>query len=459
MSRLIKAGYVHTLSCVRIREHVSEWFEITQGVRQGDVLSPILFGCVMDWILRGVCHRDAGFRLSPRLTLSDLDFADDVAVCEDDAAALELRMAHIRTRSRYACLQVSKAKTKVMGIAKYPAHNLSGRTSQDISWGFDVEVAVQWKKKYYNGWLCSVVPPDSACSHFQVFVIKHNKAPLLKILYDDGDISFVITCDKSGWLTDQDGDKHHFHRTGRLRSNGSVQLRTVHNGSSEHKCRHCEGHFSTARGLHAHEHQCKGKIEDLSLEQIHSLDHSRYTAMQQKNLLRSWNTTFDIGDGEGGYYETVQGFSYLGAWISVDGRIACELSKRLQKANVRFNALRHIWKDLSLNIKHKIRLYQAIVLSTLLYGAETWPIRNAEAARLNTFHLRCLRYICRISYLSHVPSSAVLHRCHLDDMPTILRIRRLLWMGHVWRMDPLRLPQIILNWDPVHERPDANTPC
>ena len=43
-------------------------------------------------------------------------------------------------------------------------------------------------------------------------------------------------------------------------------------------------------------------------------------------------------------------------------------------------------------------------------------------------------------------------------MPTILRIRRLLWMGHVWRMDSLRLPQIILNWDPVHERPDAKRP-
>ena len=43
-------------------------------------------------------------------------------------------------------------------------------------------------------------------------------------------------------------------------------------------------------------------------------------------------------------------------------------------------------------------------------------------------------------------------------MPTILPIRRLLWMGHVWRMDSLRLPQIILNWDPVHERPDAKRP-
>ena len=94
-------------------------------------------------------------------------------------------MAHIRTRSRFACLQVSKAKTKVMGIAKYPAHNLSGRTSQDISWGFDVEVVVQWSDGYYNGWLCSVEPRDSAYSHFQVFMIQHSTAPLLKMLYDD----------------------------------------------------------------------------------------------------------------------------------------------------------------------------------------------------------------------------------------------------------------------------------
>jgi len=37
-----------------------------------------------------------------------------------------------------------------------------------------------------------------------------------------------------------------------------------------------------------------------------------------------------------------------------------------------FGRLEYIWKKKRLGIKTKIQLYEALVLSTLRYGAETW---------------------------------------------------------------------------------------
>ena len=44
-------------------------------------------------------------------------------------------------------------------------------------------------------------------------------------------------------------------------------------------------------------------------------------------------------------------------------------------------------------MRTKIRLYNAIVLSTLLYGSETWPMMVANRKRLQAAHHKWLRRI------------------------------------------------------------------
>ncbi len=48
----IKALYEGSQACVRVESRVSQWFEIRQGVRQGCVLSPVLFNIFMDKVMR-----------------------------------------------------------------------------------------------------------------------------------------------------------------------------------------------------------------------------------------------------------------------------------------------------------------------------------------------------------------------------------------------------------------------
>ena len=60
------------------------------------------------------------------------------------------------------------------------------------------------------------------------------------------------------------------------------------------------------------------------------------------------------------------------------------------------NRLDKIWKDHSISLKHKIRLYKAIVLPTVLYGAESWVLRKKEKSKLMTFETSCLRRVCGV---------------------------------------------------------------
>ena len=38
----IKAMYTKTMSCIKINNFLTKWFEVNNGVRQGDTLSPTL---------------------------------------------------------------------------------------------------------------------------------------------------------------------------------------------------------------------------------------------------------------------------------------------------------------------------------------------------------------------------------------------------------------------------------
>ena len=89
-------------------------------------------------------------------------------------------------------------------------------------------------------------------------------------------------------------------------------------------------------------------------------------------------------------------------------------------------------------------VYIASVISALLYGSVTWTTYAGQESRFNTFHLRSTRRILGISWLDKVTNADVLSRAGLLSMYTLLRQRRLRWLGHVRRMDDGRIPKYIL---------------
>ena len=73
-----------------------------------------------------------------------------------------------------------------------------------------------------------------------------------------------------------------------------------------------------------------------------------------------------------------------------------------------------------------------------MYGNETWTLYPHQERRLNNFYLRC---ILGITWRDRITNTAVTKRVQLPSLYSLLRQRRLRWLGHVRRMDDGRIPK------------------
>ena len=94
--------------------------------------------------------------------------------------------------------------------------------------------------------------------------------------------------------------------------------------------------------------------------------------------------------------------------------------------------------------KTKVTVYNRCVFSTILYKSESWTTYAAQERRLNIFHTCSLRKLLGITWMSRTPNTVVLARCGLPTVFTMLRQRRLRWLGHVRRMEDGRIPKDLL---------------
>ena len=97
--------------------------------------------------------------------------------------------------------------------------------------------------------------------------------------------------------------------------------------------------------------------------------------------------------------DAVDSFTYLGSTIESNLSLDAEINTRIAKAAaVRSKLNRRVWQNNNLTQITKLCVYQACVLSTLLYSSEAWTTYTRQEKKLNSFHLRCLRRILDISW-------------------------------------------------------------
>ncbi|BHF84221.1 hypothetical protein SprV_0902737100 [Sparganum proliferum] len=140
--------------------------------------------------------------------------------------------------------------------------------------------------------------------------------------------------------------------------------------------------------------------------------------------------------------QVVDNFPYLGSTLSGNTKIDDEVANRISKASQAFGRLRStVWNRHGLQMSTKLKMYKAVILPTLLYGAETWTVYTKQARRLNHFHLSCLRRILRLNWQDRIPDTDVLERTGILSIYAMLRQMQLRWSGHLVRMDDERLPK------------------
>ena len=85
-----------------------------------------------------------------------------------------------------------------------------------------------------------------------------------------------------------------------------------------------------------------------------------------------------------------------------------------------------------------------MVLSTLLYGSETWVTYSYHLRLLERFHQWCLRSILNIHRSDYVTNVEVLQQAGITSIKAMLLKTQLHWAEHVSRMEVHRLPKIVL---------------
>ena len=99
-----------------------------------------------------------------------------------------------------------------------------------------------------------------------------------------------------------------------------------------------------------------------------------------------------------------------------------------------------------------MQIYNACVLSTLLYGAECWTLKDRDEKRLDAFDMRCQRKILKIKWFQHIRNQDIRDKTNQPQLTKVIRKRRLPWFGHVQRMEKARLPLTLYGWTPTHGR-------
>ena len=164
---------------------------------------------------------------------------------------------------------------------------------------------------------------------------------------------------------------------------------------------------------------------------------------------------------EGKLLNAVENFKYLGSIVSNDASMDTEITARIAKATAAFGRLsKRLWTNNGIQLNTKIDVYKAAVLTSLLYGCETWTLTKKQSKRLEKFHQSTLRKIARIKWFHKVTNYQVLSRCNICSLQSMIDKAKLRWTGHVIRMKDDRIPKALLYGRPttgIPKRGNHNT--
>ena len=96
----------------------------------------------------------------------------------------------------------------------------------------------------------------------------------------------------------------------------------------------------------------------------------------------------------------------------------------------------------------KIMLYESLVTSTLLYGAESWPLSITQLKKLEAAHHKFQRRLLEITWRDKVRNEDIRKKTGSRKLEKdMIKERRLRWLGHVLRMDNSRTARKGTYWE------------
>ena len=127
---------------------------------------------------------------------------------------------------------------------------------------------------------------------------------------------------------------------------------------------------------------------------------SQKTKIMSSSPITPWQI-----DGE--TMETVRDFILGGSKITADGNCSHEIKRCLLLERKAMTYLDSILKSRDITLPTKAHLVKAMVFPVVLYGCESWTIKNVECRRIDAFELWCWRRLLRVPWSSRRSNQSI----------------------------------------------------
>ena len=109
----IKTIYSQVECAIKLNGNMTEWFNVNSGLKQGCILSPVLFNIFINSLVTDIKALDIGIDIEGE-KIGILLYADDIVLIAENENDLQLLIDILNTWCKHKALNVSFEKTKIV---------------------------------------------------------------------------------------------------------------------------------------------------------------------------------------------------------------------------------------------------------------------------------------------------------------------------------------------------------
>ena len=138
------------------------------------------------------------------------------------------------------------------------------------------------------------------------------------------------------------------------------------------------------------------------------------------------------GQIDGETMETVRDFILGGSKITADGDCSHEIQRCLFLGRKAMTNLDSTLKSRDITLPAEVHVVKAMVFPVVMYGCESWTIKQTEHQRIDAFELWCWRRLLRVPWTARRSNQSILkeisHDYSLEGLMLKLKFQ---YFGHL----------------------------
>ena len=123
----LQSLYQDVKCCVRLNSLKTDWFEVSCGLKQGCLLSPLLFNMYVNDLATSLQDLNLGVQVGPNERVGVLLYADDIVVLAESEAELQVMLHKLSDWCVTWQMKVNTEKQRLcifVLVLRHPVHSL-----------------------------------------------------------------------------------------------------------------------------------------------------------------------------------------------------------------------------------------------------------------------------------------------------------------------------------------------